>query len=146
MVLTDSTTPGQASSNLISRWRRKRGDIFHKKTTHKCPTPNILLTEFLTEVCVTVTVTFSLPCANPVQDPITLVSQGSFSLFLTWFPHPNHFSGCCMHQNHLIKATIFALPSFHSAVLTSYELQPGCSLSANAEVPTDLCNMIKYAK
>jgi len=126
MVLTDSATTGQASISLISRWRRKREDIFRKKSIHICPTPNILLTE----VCVTVT--FPLPCSNPVQDPITLVSQGSFGSFLTWFPHPNHFGGCCMLQNHHIKATILALPSFHLAVLTSYELQPARSLSENA--------------
>jgi len=144
MVLTDSATTGQASISLISRWRRKREDISHKKSTHICPTPNILLTEFLMEVCVPVN--FPLPCANPVQDPITLVSWGNFALFSTWFPHPNHFSGCCMLQNRHIKATILALPSFHLAVLTSYELQPARSRSENAEVPTHLRNMIKYAK
>jgi len=58
MVLTDSTTTGHASISLISTWRRKSWDIFHKKSTHVCPTPNILLTE----VCVTVT--FQLPCGN----------------------------------------------------------------------------------
>ena len=59
-----------------------------------------------------------------VQDPITMVSQGSFALFSTRFPHPNHFGGCCMCQNRHIKVTILALPSFHFAVVTSYELQP----------------------
>ena len=140
MVLTYSTTTDQASISLISRCRRKIEDIFHKKNTIICPAPNILLTE----VCVTVT--FPLPWANPVQDSITLVPHGSFALFSTWFPHPNHFSGFCMLQNRHIKATILALSSFHSAILTSYELQPARSLSENEEVPTHLHNMNKYAK
>jgi hypothetical protein len=47
-----------------------------------------------------------------------------------------------MLQNHHIKATILALPRFHLAVETSYELQPAHSFSDNADIPTHLHNMI----
>ena len=122
---------------------RKEG-IFSTKSTHVFPTPNILFTEFRTEVCVTVT--FPLHCGNPIQDPITMVSQGSFALFLTWIHHPNHFGGSCMLQNHHIKATISALPNFYLTVVTPYKLLSARSLSENAEVPTHLHNTIIDAK
>ena len=83
-------------------------------------------------------VTFTLPCGNQGQDPITLVSECSFALSSTRFTHSNHFVSCCTLQNRHIKATlrtILALPSFHLAVVTSYEheLQPAHSLSENAK-------------
>lgn len=145
MVLTDSATTGQVSISPISRWSRKREDIFHKKTTHiymsnpqhpshRISRGSMCHCHFSTSLCKS----SSRPHHNGLTGQLCFIlDMVSPSKSLWWLLYASESP----HQSNNL-----ALPSFHLSVLTSYELQPARSLSENAEVLTHLHNMIKYAK
>ena len=138
----DSTTTDHAFISLISTWRRKKGDIFHKKSTMYIQPPTPFHRIYYRSMChCNFSTSLSKYSSRPHHTGLT--GQLCFILNMVSPSRPLRWLLYASKSPH--QSNNFSTASFHLAVLT-YELQPPRSFSENAEVPTHLHNVIIYAK